>query len=60
MATSAVSVSRTWAPRSRLQPWILYDLERVAWIVEARAAELTAEERALVRDAVARMGHAVG
>lgn len=58
MATT-VEVSRMWDTDRRLQPWVIYDLERVAWIVEARAGDLTEAERALVRDAVARMARAV-
>lgn len=58
MATT-VEVSRMWDTDRRLQPWVIYDLERVAWIVEARAGDLTESERALVRDAVARMARAV-
>jgi hypothetical protein len=34
---------------------MLHDLPRIAWIVEHRAAELTNEERQLVRDATTRM-----
>jgi hypothetical protein len=56
---TTIAVRRTWDARRRLQPWVVYDLERVAWIVEARADELTAQERDLVRDAVARMSRAV-
>ena len=58
--TSTVAVSRRWDTGRRLQPWVVYDLERVAWIVEARAGELTESERGLVRAAVARMARAVG
>jgi hypothetical protein len=39
----------------RLTPWMIHDLPRIAWIVEYRAAELTDEERQLVRDATTRM-----
>ena len=42
-------------PGDRLTPWMIHDLPRVAWIVEYRAAELTDEERQIVRDATARM-----
>jgi len=34
---------------------MLHDLPRIAWIVEYRAAELTGEERQVVRDATTRM-----
>jgi hypothetical protein len=43
------------APGERLTPWMLHDLPRIAWIVEYRAAELTDDERQLVRDATTRM-----
>ena len=43
------------APGERLTPWMIQDLPRIAWIVEYRAAELTDEERQLVRDATTRM-----
>ena len=39
----------------RLTPWIIHDLPRIAWIVEYRTAELTDEERRVVRDAITRM-----
>jgi hypothetical protein len=39
----------------QLTPWIVHDLTRIAWIVEYRAAELTDEERQIVRDASTRM-----
>ena len=42
-------------PGERLTPWMIHDLPRIAWIVEYRAAELTDEERRLVRDATTRM-----
>lgn len=57
--TSTVAVSRKWLPAERLQPWVVYDLERIAWIVEARAGELTDAERDTVRDAAARLVRAV-
>jgi hypothetical protein len=39
----------------RLTPWMIHDLPRIAWIVEYRAAELTDQERQIVRDATTRM-----
>ncbi len=42
-------------PGERLTPWMIHDLPRIAWIVESRAAELTEEERQIVRDATTRM-----
>jgi hypothetical protein len=38
---------------------MIHDLPRIAWIIEYRAAELTDEERGIVRDATARMLQAV-
>jgi hypothetical protein len=46
-------------PGDRLTPWMIHDLPRIAWIVEHRAAELTDEERQIVRDATTRMLHAL-
>jgi hypothetical protein len=43
------------APGERLTPWMIHDLPRIAWMVEYRAAELTDDERQIVRDATARM-----
>ena len=43
------------APGERLTPWMIHDLPRIAWLVEYRAAELTDEERQIVRDATNRM-----
>jgi hypothetical protein len=34
---------------------MIHDLPRIAWTVEYRAAELTDEERQIVRDATTRM-----
>ena len=42
-------------PGVRLTPWMIHDLPRIAWIVEYRAAELTDDEKQLVRDATTRM-----
>ena len=47
------------APGERLTPWMIHDLPRIAWIVEIRAAELTDEEREIVREAAARMQRAL-
>ena len=43
------------APGERLTPWMIHDLPRIAWIIEYRAADLTDEERQIVRDATGRM-----
>jgi hypothetical protein len=42
-------------PGARLTPWMIHDLPRIAWLVEYRAAELTEDERRIVRDATSRM-----
>ena len=39
----------------RPTPWIIYDLPRIAWLVEYRMADLTDEERLILRDATTRM-----
>ena len=46
---------RAFNPDSRLTPYVLFDLERVAWIAEMRAGELTEQERALLREAARRL-----
>jgi hypothetical protein len=38
---------------------LVYDLERIAWVIEMRVADLTAEEERIVRAAAARMIAAV-
>nr|WP_296076960.1 hypothetical protein [uncultured Actinoplanes sp.] len=43
----------------RLTPWLIHDLPRIAWIVEYRYAEMTSEERQIVRDAITRMQRAL-
>jgi hypothetical protein len=53
-------LSLEWSPGERLTPWIVLDLPRAAWVVEKRAAELTAEEQQIVRDAATRMLRALG
>lgn len=59
METAEARFNRVWPPHDRLQPWAIYDLERLAWVIEQRAADLTTEEREIVRDAAARMSRAV-
>jgi hypothetical protein len=46
--------TQLWAPEQRLSPWVLFDLERIAWIVEQRSQELTADERRLLRAVASR------
>jgi hypothetical protein len=43
----------------RLTPWLIHDLPRIAWIVEYRIAELTSQERQIVRDSINRMQRAL-
>ena len=45
--------------QERLTPWLIHDLPRIAWIVEYRLAELTTQERQIVRDAITRMQRAL-
>ena len=52
-------MSSTWRSDERLTPWVLFDLDRVAWVVEQRAGELTEEERRVVREASERMLRAI-
>ena len=50
--------TQLWDRRERLTPWVLFDLERIAWVVEQRRDELTPEERAVLRSAAARLARA--
>jgi hypothetical protein len=43
----------------RLTPWLIHDLPRIAWIVEYRIAELTDQERQIVRNSIIRMQRAL-
>ncbi|HEY5184684.1 MAG TPA: hypothetical protein VIM19_07230 [Actinomycetes bacterium] len=52
MATT--TITSAWRPEERLTPWFVFDLDRLAW-VEQRAAELTDDERRLVRESCERM-----
>jgi hypothetical protein len=49
------TIFSAWQSHERLTPWVLFDLDRIAWIVEQRADELTEEERRVVREASERM-----
>ena len=49
------TMSSAWRSDERLTPWVLFDLDRIAWVVEQRTGELTEEERRLVRVASERM-----
>jgi len=48
-------VVRQWAADDRLTPWVVYDLERIAWVIELRAGDLTDEEERMVRASATRM-----
>ena len=50
--------TQLWDPEQRLSPWVLFDLERIAWVVEQRSQELTADERRLLRDVASRFQEA--
>ena len=50
--------TQLWNREQRLTPWALFDLERVAWVVEHRSRELTADERELLRAVAARFEEA--
>jgi hypothetical protein len=56
MATEAVK--NAWTGE-RLTPWVLFDLERIAWVLELRADELSEAEREVVRTACSRLVRAV-
>jgi hypothetical protein len=47
--------TQLWNPDSRLTPWALLDLERIAWVAELRANELTDEERRALRGVARRL-----
>ncbi len=59
MTTDDAHLWREWEREGRLTPWLVHDLPRIAWIVESRTAELTDDERKIVRDAIARMQRAL-
>jgi len=55
----APTTTRAWDATERLTPWVVFDLERVAWVVEQRAADLSKEERRVVGAAIRRMLDAI-
>ncbi len=59
MAPSPVADAAAEAAQ-RHTPWVVWDLERVAWIVEARAGQITDEERDVIRRAATRLLAAAG
>jgi hypothetical protein len=50
--------TQLWDRQERLTPWVLFDLERIAWVVERRRDELTPEERGVLRIVAARFAQA--
>ena len=52
--------TQLWNPRGRSTLWALYDLERVAWVVEQRSTQLTPEERQLLHVVAARLERVAG
>lgn len=50
--------TQLWDRRERLTPWVLFDLERIAWVVEQRRDELTPDERAVLHAVAARFAQA--
>lgn len=46
--------------RERPTLWVLFDLERVAWVVEQRSGELTADDRQLLHRVAARLERVAG
>ena len=47
--------TQLWDQRERLTPWVIFDLERIAWVVEQRSADLTPDEQRLLRAVAARL-----
>ena len=52
--------TQLWNPWQRLTPWVLFDLERLAWVAEQRSAELTSAERRMLHEVAARFERAAG
>jgi hypothetical protein len=48
-------VRRAFDPAMRLTPYVLFDLERIAWIAEQRSAELNEQEREILLTAADRL-----
>ena len=57
LVREAQMTAQLWNPDSRLTPWALLDLERIAWVAELRAKELTDEERRVLRNVARRLQH---
>ena len=52
--------TQLWNQRERPTLWVLFDLERMAWAVEHRSTELTAEDRQLLHAVAARLERVAG
>jgi hypothetical protein len=52
--------TQLWNQHERLTLWVLFDLERMAWVVEQRSAELTADDRQLLHAVAARLERVAG
>jgi hypothetical protein len=50
--------AQLWERQERLTPWVLFDLERIAWVLEQRRGELTPEELDVLRTVTARLAQA--
>jgi hypothetical protein len=50
--------TQLWDRRERSTPWAVFDLERIAWVVEQRRDELTPDERRVLRTVAARFDQA--
>lgn len=55
MRMTGQTMTQTWLADSRLTTWVIFDLERIAWVVELRANELTDDERRIVRNVARRL-----
>ena len=55
LAREAQMTTQLWNPDSRLTPPALLDLERIAWVAELRADELTDEERRVLANVARRL-----
>ena len=52
--------TQRWDPGERLTPWVIFDLERIAWVVEERSDELTVDEQGLLRSVAQRFARVAG
>ena len=52
--------TQLWDRQERLTPWVLFDLERIAWVIEQRRDELTPDELGVLRTVADRLAQAAG